>query len=148
MDGIYPTSTCFNNPNCSNKSNGGVWVSNAYIRNRGQPSFVTEQWDEGFQNKYTNNVPATQIYVRSASSTKDPSKQVFWINGWEQPRLILQAGRKYQFNVSTCGSPFIIDHPQAPISDYTLYTVIFKEPKKSRYYSNTNPAAFGELIVK
>jgi len=113
MDGVYPSSVCQKLPiKCDgNKTisyTGGTWASTAYIRGRGQTSFATEVYDEGWPDYLTNNPPPTIIYVRVAPSQYDATKMVYWINGWQQPRLLLTAGKKYQFNVSACGNPFYL----------------------------------------
>lgn len=84
---------------------GGTWVSSAYIRNRGVTAPATEVYDQDWPDYLTNNPAPTTLYVRVAPSQYS-KKPVFWINGWERPRLILTCGKKYQFNISTCGHPF------------------------------------------
>ena len=165
MDGVYPTSYCHKQPiTCkdgqSTSKTGGTWVSNSFIRNRGQTSFATEIYDEGWPDYLTNNPPPTPLYVRVAPSMKTPGKMVFWINGWEQPRLILTCGRKYQINVVTAGQPFYLTtDPQGgkgavePVSQVSpsdffvaTYSINPGMPKKF-YYQSTNSAGMGGEVV-
>ena len=167
MDGVYPTTDCFKQPVgcCNGKSNsltGGTWVSSAFIKNRGQTSFATETYDEGYPDYLTNNPPPTPLYVRVAPSQYDASKLVYWINGWQQPRLILTCGKKYQFNVSTCGQPFYLTTDptggngnkdpvsQVVPSDFYVYTYTINPGLPGEfYYQSANGAGMGgKVIVK
>ena len=166
MDGVYPSSTCYKQPySCKdgkmNSDTGGTWVSNAFIRNRGQTSFVTMDYDEGYPDYLTNNTPATQLFVRVAPSQYDKNKKVFWINGWERPRLLLTRGKKYQFNVSTCGNPFYFTSDshggqgnknnitQVTPSDYyvTTYTMADNVPQQFYYQSSQSPDMGGVVRI-
>lgn len=158
MDGIYPTSDCKNMQFYCNT--GGTWVSNTYIRNRGQTSFPTMGYDEGYPDYLTNNSPPTPMYVRLAVSQRDPNKKVFWINGWERPRLILTRGKKYQFNVVTCGEPFFLTSDQTggngavggvssvPPSDFYVYTYTINPTTPMKfYYQSPNTADIGGQVI-
>ena len=165
MDGVYPSSYCGKLPIvCNGDSSvnlsGGVWVSNSFIRNRGQPTFPTLQYDEGWPDYLTNNPPPTQLYVRTAPSQYDKNKIVFWINGWERPRLLLTHGKKYQFNVSTAGNPFYLTvDPQGGVgdknnigpnipSDYFVTTVTINNLPDRFYYQSANtPGMGGEVVI-
>jgi hypothetical protein len=162
MDGVYPTSYCFKQPyNCNGSYTGGTWVSSGYIRNNGQTSFVTEQYDEGFQNYFTNNPPPAQLYVRVAPSQYPPFKPVYWINGWERPRLVLKKGKKYQINVNACGNPFYLttdskggqgnngNVTSVIPSDYyvTTYTMNNNMPQKFYYQCSKVSGMGGEVII-
>jgi hypothetical protein len=167
MDGVYPTSYCSKQPVtcCGNKTEsttGGTWVSNAFIRNRGQTSFATEVYDEGWPDYLTNNPPPTPLYVRVAPSQTDPKKMVYWINGWERPRLILTCGRKYQFNVNTCGYPFYFTTDskggqgnkdpvsQVVPSDFYVYTYTMNPgvPQEFYYQCANISDMGGKVLVK
>jgi hypothetical protein len=168
MDGVYPTSYCPQQPVgcCSDHSTisgtGGTWVSNAFIRNRGQTIFATKVYDEGWPDYLTNNPPPTPLYIRAAPSQYDPKKMVFWINGWERPRLILTCDKKYQLNVSTCGHPFYFttdpkggngnkdNVTQVTPSDFyvSTYTMNPGVPKKFYYQCANHPGMGGEVIIK
>jgi hypothetical protein len=135
-------------------------VSNAYIRNRGQTSFPTQDYDEGWSPELTNNTPPVLIYVRVAPSQRDPSKTVFWVNGWERPRIVLRRGHKYQVNVNTYGNPFYFttnseggagdegNITQVTPSDYyvSTYTMNPGVPNKF-YYQCSNVAGMGGEVV-
>lgn len=164
MDGLYPTSYCPRQPvKCTNgttiSETGGTWVSNAFIRNRGQTSFVTEPYDGGWPEYLTNNPPPIQIYVRVAPSQYD-SKLVYWINGWERPRLNLTRGRKYQLNVVTVGHPFYFttdpqggngnkdNITQVQPSDYYVSTYTMSGTPDHFYYQCAlHPGMGGEVII-
>nr|QBK87893.1 MAG: beta-sandwich protein [Marseillevirus LCMAC202] len=167
MDGVYPTSYCPKQPVacCGNKTisgTGGTWVSTAFIRNRGQTSFATQVYDEGWPDYLTNNPPPTPLYVRAAPSQYDANKLVFWINGWERPRLILTCGKKYQFNVSTCGQPFYFtSDPEGGNgdkgnvtsvvpSDFYVSTYTMNPGVQQKfYYQSANKAGMGgEVVIK
>lgn len=167
MDGVYPTSYCPKQPVqcCDGKTNsltGGTWVSNAFIRNRGQTSFATEIYDEGYPDYLTNNPPPTPLYVRVAPSQYDPNKMVYWINGWQQPRVILTCGKKYQFNVSTCGHPFFLTTDakggngnkggvsNVVPSDFYVYTYTINPglPGEFYYQCANHSGMGGKIIVK
>ncbi len=167
MDGVYPTSDCPQlpiacNENKSCSGTGGTWASTAFIRNRGQTSFATHVYDEGWPDYLTNNPPPTPVYVRAAPSQYDSTKLVYWINGWERPRLVLTRGKKYQFNVSTCGQPFYLtSEPKggqgnknnvtavAPSDFYvTTYTIAPGMPSKFYYQSAKLAGMGGEVGIK
>jgi len=168
MDGVYPTSYCYKQPvvccgdNKTQSYTGGTWVSNAFIRNRGQTSFVTEPYDSGWPDYLTNNPPPSLLYVRVAPSQYYPYNNVFWINGWERPRLILTCGKKYQFNVMTCGHPFYLttdpkggngnkdNVTQVMPADFfvTTYTITPNLPKHFYYQSANHSGMDGEILVK
>ncbi len=170
MDGVYPTSYCPKQPFgcCGDKAisgTGGTWVSTSFIRNRGQTSFATEVYDSGWPDYLTNNPPPTLVYVRAAPSQYDAKKMVFWINGWERPRLVLTCGKKYQFNVSTCGYPFLFTSESkggngnkgnmngiaGPVpSDFyvSTYTINPGLPKKFYYQCANNSDMGGEVIIR
>lgn len=90
-----------------------------------------------------------------------PDKKVFWINGWEHPRLLLTRGKKYQFNIMTCGYPFYFTtDPEGghgninnimgiTPSDWDLrtYTIGKGIPSKFYYQSTGFPGMGGEVIV-
>lgn len=156
MDGVYPTSYC------PHKCKGqGTWVSNAFIRNRGQTSFPTESYDEGYPDYLTNNPPPKPLYVRVAPSIKT-GKPVFWINGWERPRLILTCGKKYQFNVNTHGHPFyfttnkdggtgdVNNITAVKPSDYYVYTYTMNPgvPGEFYYQCTLHPGMGGKVVVR
>jgi hypothetical protein len=167
MDRVYPTSYCPKLPVqcCGDKTiseTGGTWVSAGFIRNRGQTSFATEVYDEGWPDYLVNNPPPAPLYVRIAPSQYDGNKLVYWINGWERPRLVLTCGHKYQFNVSTCGQPFYFTSDNtgghgnknnitsvAPSDFYvSTYTMNPGVPEKF-YYQSTNLSGMGgEVIIK
>lgn len=163
MDNVYPTSLCPQLPiSCGGSTTGGTWASTAFIRNRGQTSFATEVYDEGWPDYLTNNPPPTPVYIRAAPSQYDRNKLVYWVNGWERPRLVLTRGKKYQFNVNTCGQPFYLTTESsggkgnvgnitsvAPSDFYvTTYTITENMPKKF-YYQSTNLFGMGgEVIIK
>jgi len=170
MDGIYPKSDCWKFPfTCNNgitKSyTGGTWVSSSFIRNRGETSFVTMPYDEGYtqglkDGQITNN-PSVQIFCRVAPSQYNPNKLVFWLNGWERPRLFLKIGQKYQVNVVTAGNPFYFtldseggkgnnkNITQVYPSDYftTTFTMNDYLPKKFYYQSANTEGMGGEVIL-
>lgn len=168
MDGVYPSSTCYKQSiQCCGKKTisdtGGTWVSNAYIRNRGQTSFPTEIWDEGWPDYLTNNPPPVPVYVRVAPSQYDRTKMVYWINGWERPRLVLTVGKKYQFNVSTCGHPFYFTTDSfggngnkggvtsVPPADYFVSTFTMEPgqvPNQFYYQCSNHPGMGGEVVLK
>lgn len=167
MDGVYPTSTCFKQPvTCENGKftsyTGGTWVSNSFIRNRGQTSFATEIYDQGWPNQLTNNPAPVPVYVRAAPSQYDPSKMVFWINGLERPRLVLTSGKKYQLNVSTCGYPFYFttdenggngnkdNITQVQPSDYYVSTYTMNEgvPTNFYYQCANKPGMGGKVVIR
>jgi hypothetical protein len=167
MDSVYPNNSCGSlNVGCVGGSGinygGGTWISTNYIRNRGETSFVTAEWDMGYPDSLTNNVPATTIYVRCAVSQFDPRKKVLWVNGLERPRIVLTLGKKYQFNVMTCGEPFFftldpkggngnVDNvSQIQPSDYFKTTITAsKNLPKTFYYQTTNvPDMGGTIIIK
>jgi hypothetical protein len=157
MDGVYSKTNCFKfpiNDKCHSLT-GGTWVSNNYIRNRGQVSLETEIYDEGYPNYLVNNSPPITLYVRVAPSQLNKNNMVFWINGWERPRLILTSGKKYQFNISTCGHPFYFsDENNNKItnlvaSDYNLQTITITDnlPKKFLYKCSIHSNMGGEVII-
>jgi hypothetical protein len=165
MDGVYPTTYCNKQPlSCKDgksvNNGGGVWVSNSFIRNRGQPSFATMGYDEGYPDYLTNNPPPVPLYVRVAPSQFDASKKVYWINGWERPRLVLTRGKKYQFNVMTCGYPFYfgkdlkstgIDNiTKVPPTDYNVSTFTMNPGVTDKFYYKCSlyPDMGGEVIIK
>ena len=129
---------------------GGAWVSSGYIRNRGEFTFESLPWDLGYPDNLTNNPPPTPLYVRCAVSQYDPTKRVLWVNGLQQPRLVLTRGRKYQFNVMTCasGGGFFFTS-QAPAgradgnvgnlthiepSDYFVSTIVINDKFPTNFY--------------
>lgn len=167
MDKIYPTNVCNKQPIICTKDGsksytGGTWVSSSYIRNRGQTSFATQIYDEGWPNYLTNNPPPSLLYVRVAPSQYNKNKLVYWINGWERPRLILTLGKKYQFNVVTCGNPFFLttdpnggngdigNVSSVNASDYFVTTITVTEdlPKSFYYQSSKNSEMGGQVIIK
>lgn len=162
MDGIFPTTLCPRQVGGCRSRTGGTWVSNAFIRNRGQTSFVTEEYDEGWPDYLTNNTPPAQLYVRVAPSQYDGKKMVFWINGWERPRLVLTAGKSYQLNVVTCGFPFYFTSDpkggqgnkgnitSVVPSDYYIstYTMNVGVPQEFFYQCSLYPDMGGKVIVK
>jgi len=168
MDGLYPTSYCSKQPiRCTGDGGtmsytGGTWASTAYIRNRGQTSFATMVYDEGWPDYLVNNPPAINVYVRVAPSQYDKNKMVFWLNGWERPRLVLTRGKKYQFNIVTAGHPFILtsdpnggNGSQGQVgsvsqTDYFVFTIsVSKETPTNFYYQCSNhPGMGGKVFVK
>ena len=167
MDGVYPTNYCNRfgvvcNGSSLDSRTGGTWASTAFIRNRGQPSFATMSYDAGFQDYFTNNPAPTPVYVRVAPSQYDGSKLVYWINGWETPRLVLTAGRKYQFNVNTCGHPFYLTSDpvggngnkggisSVPPADFfvTTYSPNAQECGEYWYQCSTHPGMGGKVLIK
>ena len=166
MDGLFPSSTCITQPvRCENGNfisyTGGTWVSSSYIRGRGQPTEVGFDWQQGWPKELTNNPPAAQIFVRMLPSAQDPSKLVFWLNGWERPRLFLKRGKKYQVNINTCGFPFYFtydphggngdkDNVYGVVpTDFFTKTYAIKEdaPSKFYYQCSLHPDIGGEVIV-
>jgi len=160
MDGLYPSSNCNNLQFSCNT--GGTWISTAFIRNRGETSFATIEYDEGYPDYLTNNTPATIVYIRVAPSQYTPNKKSFWINGWERPRLVLTRNKKYQFNVVTCGEPFYLTTSSkgglgnvenitaVSPSDYYVYTYTITPnvPGKFFYQSSKTDGLGGIVIVK
>lgn len=155
MDGVYPTSYCPKQI-CS----GGTIVSSSFIRNHSRPNSATEIFDKGWPDYLTNNPPPSLLYVRVAPSRQNPSKMVYWINGWERPRLILTKNKKYQLNVSTHGYPFYFttdptgghgnkdNITQVPPSDYYVSTYTIGDSTNFYYQSSAHPDMGGEVIVK
>ena len=167
MDGVYPKSTCHKFPlSCSDGKTtsytGGTWVSSGFIRGRGQPTFVTAEYDAGYPDYLTNNPPPIQIFVRVQPSQYDPSKKVFWINGWERPRLVLTRGKKYQINIVTCGHPFFFTKDSTgghgivesvtniPPTGYfvTTFNVTPDLPKEFYYQCTLHPGMGGKVLIR
>jgi len=161
MDGVYPPTNCYKQPiTCKDGKTmsytGGTWVSSGYLRDRGQTSFPTEIYDEGWPGYLVNNPPPSLLYVRAAPSQYDKSKMVFWINGWERPRLVLTRGKKYQFNILTAGHPFYFSSldgkpvTDIPPTDYYVTTITVDQnmPCEFKYDCNIHPGMGGKIIVK
>ena len=170
MDGIFPKDKCcklqMNNflKSLNTQSSGPdkTWISTSFIRNRGLSTPVTKSYDDGYPDYLTNNSPASQLYVRIGQSKKDPSKVVFWINGYERPRLFLTKGKKYQFNVNTYKYPFYFTSDITggngnvnnlsyviPASYYVqTFTINGKfTPKKFYYQSTLSKNMGGEIFI-
>ncbi len=156
MDGVIPTNDCWK----QSHNGGGVWISSTYIRNRGEVTPETLDWDLGWQKYNTDNVPPTLLYVRVENSAKKNGKPVFYINGYETPRLILTCGKKYQFNINTIGFPFFFttdpvggcnkdNVTNIPPSEYDnrTYTITHDFPKIFYYQSSLYPGMGGQVIV-
>lgn len=167
MDGLYPSNSCNKfTVSCNNtfldSKTGGTWASTAFIRNRGQPSFATLAYDAGYQDYFTNNPAPSPVYVRVAPSQYDGNKLVYWINGWETPRLILTVGNKYQFNVNTCGYPFYLTNDSkggngnnkpissVPPADFyvTTYSPTESDCGEHWYQCSTKQGMGGKIIIK
>lgn len=163
MDGVYPTNNCIKrlvdengNDLPMSQQPGRTWVSTSFIRSNGQLSIPTRAFDEGYPNYLTNNAPPSQVFVRVEPSQKDPSKLVFYLNGYQQPRLFLTCGKKYQFNINTRGHPFYFitnDKKQVvgnfPPTDYFVTTITVNPdlPKSFRYECAAHPGMGGEVVV-
>jgi len=76
---------------------------------------------------------------------KSSRRSVFWINGYERPRLVLARGKKYQLNIVAQGQPFYFttSHvggtPRERItelwpSDYTVATVVVDNILPDTFY--------------
>jgi len=149
MDGVYPMTTCYKQPyDCNGSYTGGTWASVSHIRDRGQITPVTQAFDEGYPDYLTNNSPPSMVYVRIAPSQYNQNQMVYWLNGWERPRLVLKRGKKYQFNINTPGYPFMLSIGTPP-TDYftTTYTIDNTVPTNFKYgcYSNLNMG--GDVVV-
>jgi len=167
MDGLYPTTDCWKFPlRCNDgkteSGTGGTWVSSSFIRGRGQTSFATEPYDSGWPDYLTNNTPAVQVFVRVAPSGDGSGRSVYWINGYERPRLVLTRGTKYQFNIMTCGHPFYLTTAETggqgdvsnvtsvPPTDYFTTTIYIddKMPCDFYYQCSLHDGMGGNVIIK
>lgn len=139
----------------------GTWISTSFIQGQSQPSCATQVYDGGFPDYLTNNPAPTTVYVRVAPSQFDATKQVFWINGLQQPRLVLTVGKKYQFNVVACGHPFYFTtdstgghgnvgnvSPVVP-SDYYVFTYTIDKnlPENFYYQCSLHPGMGGQVLI-
>jgi len=104
MDRVLPNKTCHNLPITQP---GQTFVSSNFVRGQGLViDGVSDEWATGYSYEQTNNTPPIPIFVRVQPSLKHPNKKVFWINGWERPRLFLIKGKNYVFNINTFEYPF------------------------------------------
>lgn len=157
MDGVLANNVCWKQNHGNN-----IWVSNNYIRNRGEVTFPTLEWDLGYEDKFTNNQPPSLIYVRTESAAALNGKSVFYLNGYQQPRLILTRGKKYQFNINTNGQPFFFtsDPTGGPNSvagnittinpsayDVRTFTITDEFPKTFYYQSSHHPGMGGQVVI-
>ncbi len=155
MDGLYPTN------NCQKNLGRGMYVSSGHIRNQGQLTFPTLEYDLGYSSIFTNNPPPINVYVRLATD-KTTNKTTFWVNGRQRPRLVLKRGQNYQFNISTIGIPFYLTTDpiggngnnlpltNVPPVDYDLrtYTIDNTFPCKFYYQSSAVQNIGGEIVIR
>lgn len=159
MDGIYPNNYCSQFPsNCNSLIPDRTWIGTNFIRNRGLTTDVTKFYDDGYPSNLTNNPPPVPIYVRIGQSLKNPNEIVYWINGYERPRLILTRGKKYQFNVNTFNYPFYLTNDKdggdnlsyvKPSSYFVqTFTINDKLPSKFYYECLNKKYMGGDVIIK
>jgi len=162
MDGIISNNSCKQNQKMDGPYYGG-YVSTNFIRGTGQViEGVSDDWARGYSYQQSNNTPPIQIFIRILPSLYDPSKYVFWINGYQQPRLFLIKGKNYVFNINTWGYKFymttdpiggngIVDNiTNVPSSDYDkrTYTVPWNTSLTKFYYQCPDvPNMGGEIIL-
>lgn len=164
MDGIYPLNNCCNQQLTFNENNnnyGQKWTSSTYIRNRGQVSSATAPYYTSPPDYEINNTPASQIYVQVSTSKKDTSKLVYWLNGYESPRLVLKRNKKYQINVNSKGFPFYLTTDSiggkdllgkitdVPPTDYFVHTYYINNelPNNFYYQCSLYPDMGGEVVI-
>lgn len=151
----------YNNNDCYQSIHaqpGKSYISSSFIKNKGGIiQGVNDEWVEGYSFQQTNNTPPIPIYVRLMPSSVDPNKNVFWINGYQQPRLFLIEGKTYSFNINTYDEEFYISDNQArPVSvqptNYAKYSLTIpcsgkNTTRKYNYRSLNNENIGGEIII-
>lgn len=141
---------------------GRQYVSSSFIRDRGSAICgVSDEWARGYSYNQTNNTPPIPLYIRVQPSQTDPNKPVFWINGWQQPRLFLVKGQNYSFNINTYQHPFFLTtDPEGgngeqgnltgvPSNGYDKRTISIpcNSIEKFYYQCSLHPGMGGEIIV-
>jgi hypothetical protein len=141
---------------------GRQYVSSSFIRDRGSAILgVSDEWARGYSFSQTNNTPPIPLYVRVQPSQTNPKKMVFWINGWQQPRLFLVKGKNYSLNINTYGHPFYLTTDPhggngevnnligVPASAYDKRTITIpcNSIDKFYYQCTLHPGMGGEVVV-
>jgi hypothetical protein len=76
-----------------------------FIRNKCHINDATLPYLQGWSPAETDNVPIVLIDVQVGADSKR-SKNVFYLNSLESPRLVLKRNTKYKLIVNTPGHPF------------------------------------------
>lgn len=134
---------------------GQGYVSSSFIKNKGGIIYgVNDEWVKGYDYKQTNNVPPIPIYIRLGKSVIDPNKNVFWINGYQQPNLYLIEGKTYSFNINTYDKYFyfrnqdgdaIVNNVQP--TNYAKYSLTIPKNSLSTFFYGENNDIGGKVFV-
>lgn len=123
-------------------------VTSSFIRTKGIPTY----FDNPLPDSVVNNPAPIPVYVR----LKDGR---FYLNDRPSPRLVLQRGGKYQFNIVTGCCPFYFSSKPGgqpdifgiPPTEYDLRTYVITHKLPARFYytsvSGKSADLVGEVIV-